>query len=155
MYYFLALIIIFFDQLTKNLVFFGLPTGGQIDIFSWLSIVRVFNRGVSFSMFSSHSEIMPLILTILTSFISIGIAYWLYREKNSLLKLGLAFVLGGAIGNITDRIRLSAVIDFIDVHVGVYHWPAFNIADSMICLGAALIFYDTFFKARKKRKEEK
>ena len=69
-------------------------------------------------------------------------AYWLSREKTLLMQVSLGMVIGGAIGNVIDRVRIGAVFDFLNVHFGGYHWPAFNLADSFICIGAVLIICD-------------
>ena len=100
-------------------------------------------------MFSSDAEWMPWVLTGVGSLITIGIAYWLYIEKNILIKTALALILGGAIGNIIDRIRFGAVVDFLDFHAFGYHWPSFNIADTMICIGVAIIIIQAIFSKEK------
>ena len=76
--------------------------------------------------------------------------YWIQKEKNRGARLGLALILGGAIGNVIDRIRFGAVVDFLDFYVGEYHWPAFNIADSAICIGVAILLIASFKKGEKK-----
>lgn len=149
MFYIIALLIVIFDQLTKAIVLSNFTPPAVLPVFPFFNLVLVMNKGVSFSMFSSDAEWMPWVLTGIGSLITIGIAYWLYIEKNILLKTALALILGGAIGNIIDRIRFGAVVDFLDFHAFGYHWPSFNIADTMICIGATILIIESIFSKEK------
>ncbi len=149
MFYVIALLIVIFDQLTKAIVLSNFTPPAVLPVFPFFNLVLVMNKGVSFSMFSSDAEWMPWVLTGIGSLITIGIAYWLYIEKNILLKTALALILGGAIGNIIDRIRFGAVVDFLDFHAFGYHWPSFNIADTMICIGATILIIESIFSKEK------
>ena len=91
---------------------------------------------------------MPWVLTGIGGLITTLIAYWFFKEKKEIIKLALALILGGAVGNIIDRVRFGAVVDFLDFHAFGYHWPAFNIADSAIVLGAGLLIVDSFLRPR-------
>ena len=71
-----------------------------------------------------------------------GLIYWLSRVSNPLLAVAIGLIIGGAVGNVVDRIRHGAVVDFLDFHIGYWHWPAFNFADSAICLGVATMLLD-------------
>lgn len=148
-FYFVFAIVLALDQITKGIIIAAntLP----IQVTSFFNLVFVLNRGVSFSLLSSESAWAPWALTGLGITISSFIAYYFFKEKNRLIKFALSLVLAGAIGNIIDRIRYQAVIDFLDFHINSYHWPAFNVADSMICFGVFLIVFDVLFlKERKK-----
>lgn len=149
MIYILSLIVIVLDQLTKGLMLVYIPQGTSVTVCPFFNLVSVRNRGISFSMFSGNSTLMPWILTAVALAFCIGIVVWLGREKDRRVRVGLALILGGAIGNIIDRVRLGAVVDFLDFYIGEYHWPAFNIADSAICIGVVLILILTLWGNKK------
>lgn len=107
-----------------------------------LNAVLVWNRGVSFGLLSSHSSYAPLILSVLAALISIWLFAWLTIAVYRHVAFALSLIIGGALSNVLDRLRFGAVVDFIDVHAAGYHWPAFNIADSAIVVGAAILFLD-------------
>lgn len=140
----IAVIIVICDQWSKIYIFNLLDeTPYQIiELLPFLNFVKVYNSGVSFGMFNqiSHGRI---ILSTLAIAITIGMCVWLYRVKTKLLIYSLGLVIGGAIGNIIDRVRVGAVYDFIDFHMGGHHWPAFNIADTSIFIGVALLILDS------------
>ena len=114
------------------------------------NLYLTFNPGVSFSLLSAQSVTGVWALIALTGVISAFIIYFIQKEKESLTRIGLASVLGGAIGNLIDRLRFGSVVDFLDFYLGSYHWPAFNIADSAICIGATLILFQYIRKGSKK-----
>ena len=87
-----------------------------------------------------------MIISVLTILISIVLLIWLITAISVFLKLALSFILGGAVGNIIDRIQYSAVIDFIDIHFFDFHWPAFNVADAAITIGVCFFLLDSFWK---------
>jgi signal peptidase II len=103
----------------------------------------VFNRGVSFGMFGAAPHWMPWLLLGFAAAVAGGLGFWLMRARNRWLGAGLGLVIGGAIGNAIDRVRLGAVVDFLDVHAAGYHWPAFNVADSAITVGVLLLLFDS------------
>jgi signal peptidase II len=125
-----------------------------IDVFSFFRIVLVYNPGVSFGLFNqmAHGQ---LILTLLSSTITLAVCYWLFTAHEKGIILALSLIIGGAIGNIADRIRLGHVIDFLDFYIGNYHWPAFNIADSAICIGVVYLCIEQFFFHHKDKTHEK
>lgn len=86
----------------------------------------------------------PYLLIALSFIISIGFLIWLFRTENPVHRLGIALVIGGAIGNVFDRFRFGAVFDFLDFHIFGFHWPAFNIADSAIVIGVFILMIYTF-----------
>jgi len=117
-----------------------------------LDFVMVWNKGVSFGLFESGSPTVALILIAFSLFVSMGLFIWMSFAATRLLSAALPLIIGGALANAIDRFRFGAVADFIDVHVGANHWPAFNLADSCICLGAALLVLDTLMNAGKTKK---
>lgn len=148
-----AFIIFAFDQLSKELIL-SLPElsgNGRIEIASFFNIVLVMNRGVSFGMLSGHNQ--PLLLTAVAVIIISILLIWLWRNSSSTVALATGSIIGGAIGNVIDRIRYGAVVDFLDFHLSELHWPAFNIADSFVFIGVVVLcIYSMFFE--KKRPEE-
>ena len=141
MIYLISLIVFLLDFVTKYWATYSLVPHNPFPIFPHFNLYLTFNRGVSFSMFYAQSTTGVWGLIGLTGAISALIIYFIQKEKEVLTRIGLALVLGGAIGNLIDRIRFGSVIDFLDFYWGNYHWPAFNVADSAICIGAALILF--------------
>ena len=118
----------------------------------WLDFVMVWNRGVSFGLFDNGSTMMVTMFIAFSLFVSMGLFIWMSFAGTRLLSAALPLIIGGALANAIDRFRFGAVADFIDVHVNTHHWPAFNIADSAICLGATLLVIDTLMSAGKTKK---
>tara|TARA_B100000459_G_scaffold97494_1_gene55490 strand:+ start:375 stop:782 length:408 start_codon:yes stop_codon:yes gene_type:complete len=117
-----------------------------IEVLPWFNLVPVWNTGISFGMLADYSDWMPGIISGLTIIISLVLLAWLFVAVSVSIKLALSLILGGAVGNIIDRIRFGAVIDFVDIHFFDFHWPAFNVADSAITIGVALFLLDGFLK---------
>ena len=133
------------DQVTKWVILEHVMTPPQvIEVTGFFNLVMVWNRGVSFGLLSNDSDLGPLLLSAMSVAISIGLGVWLYRTNSRFLGVALGLVIGGAIGNVIDRLRFGAVADFLDFHVAGFHWPAFNVADSGIVIGVALILLDGF-----------
>jgi signal peptidase II len=141
-----AALIAVLDQLTKAvvLVFFvpdGLDDGTRVTPF--FNLVLAYNRGVSFGLFNAGGGGRgALVFSLVAGAIVAGLLWWLARAESPLLAVAIGLIVGGAIGNVADRIRLGAVVDFLDFHLGSWHWPAFNLADSAICLGVAAMLLD-------------
>ena len=146
-YFLISLAVVFFDLLTKYFVRSCMSLGEIIPIFPFFNFVYVLNKGISFSMFT---ETAPWLLTVVASFICLVVCYCLIKEKSCFSKVCLALILGGAVGNIADRLYLGAVVDFLDFYIDKWHWPAFNVADSAICIGVALLIYQSIFMKEKK-----
>jgi len=155
----IAFLVAFFDLLTKQMIFallekISLEQGVQnpeIKISDFFSLVQVWNHGVSFGMFSSL-ESSQIIFSIIQSLIAVVLFVWLFRNKKLHITWALALIIGGALGNLTDRIKNAAVADFLDFHIASYHWPAFNLADSCVFIGVMiLIFEDVIFKKNDKK----
>ena len=144
-----ALIIVVLDQLTKALVLGTFETGQALAVTPFFNLVLVWNRGVSFGMFGSGGAFAPWLLSGLALAVVIGLVAWLRRTDQWLTALGLGLVIGGALGNVIDRIRFGAVVDFLDFHAAGWHWPAFNVADASIVVGAALLLADGLLVSRR------
>lgn len=137
-----AVLVVVADQLSKAVVFGYLSqTQPVIAVTSFFNLVTAWNTGVSFSMLDNLGKYSVHILSGFSILVVIFLCYLLYREKNRVMQMAIGFVIGGAIGNVIDRIRIGAVFDFLDVHIAEHHWPAFNVADSFICIGALLIIF--------------
>jgi signal peptidase II len=140
-----AAVVAVLDQITKALVlgFFGKP-GCALDRFRvsrFFDLVLTCNPGVSFGLFN-RTGVSSLIFSLLALIIILVLLIWLGRVRATLLAAAIGLVIGGAIGNVVDRLRFGAVIDFLDFHLVSWHWPAFNLADSAICLGVAAMLVD-------------
>lgn len=105
---------------------------------NWFNIVFTWNPGTAFSMLRGLGNSASWVICIITGIIIIVIMRYLFKRASDYEQVPLAFIVGGALGNLIDRIRFGAVIDFIDWHIGAVHWPAFNIADVCICVGVGL-----------------
>ncbi|MEC8138079.1 MAG: signal peptidase II [Pseudomonadota bacterium] len=138
-------IVLILDHLTKWLMRDVVLDGVRyIKITGFFNLVEVWNRGVSFGLFASSSLWTPVLLSALAIGISIVLLVWLRKAETLLLSIALGIVIGGAVGNVIDRILWGHVFDFLDFHIAGYHWPAFNVADSAIMIGVALILVDGF-----------
>lgn len=145
----IALILVL-DQLSKNwvLLAYGEISRSIAEVTPFFNLVMVWNRGVSFGMFSDHPNWMPTILTVVAVAITGFLFTWMWKEKKQFTIIALALVIGGAIGNVVDRIRFGAVVDFLDFHAFGYHWPAFNIADAAIFIGVVLLLIETIVEPK-------
>jgi signal peptidase II len=137
-----ALAVLALDQASKALALALLGGRPPVEVTGFFNLVLVWNPGVSFGMLQGLGETGPWLLTGFAVAVCVALLFWLARERRGLTRLALGLVLGGAIGNIVDRLRFGAVIDFLDFHAMGYHWPAFNVSDSAIVVGAALLLFD-------------
>ena len=140
-----ALAIVAADQLTKALVLARFAPGERLEVTGFLNLVLVFNKGAAFSLLAQapgwQTPVLAAIALAASAILSALIVRNLHKR---LLCTGLALVLGGALGNLVDRLRLGHVVDFVDLHVAGWHWPAFNVADSGITVGAAILILEGF-----------
>ena len=145
LFWFSGLVIVL-DQLTKYIAEASLDYRVPVNVFTGLNMTLVYNKGAAFSFLSDAGGWQRWFFMALSITISIVLVFWLRNvDKNrKYLAWGLALILGGAIGNLIDRSLYGHVIDFIDVYYSSWHWPAFNIADSAITLGAGLLILDMF-----------
>ncbi len=136
----IATLVLLLDQLSKWSALSNLKLGIPEEVLPFMNWLLLFNPGAAFSFLAQSSGWQRWFFTILGLAASLYIL-WLLRKNQSdkMLSWALSLILGGALGNVLDRIMYGAVVDFIDLHYGNWHWPAFNIADSAICMGAALI----------------
>lgn len=141
----IALIVLILDLASKYWVESSLDFGQRIPLTSFFNLVLTYNAGAAFSFLSEESGWQRWFLSGLAAAASLLITYLLYRHQSEkLLCISLSLILGGALGNLWDRITLGHVVDFLDFYIGDYHWPAFNIADSAIFIGAALMIIESF-----------
>lgn len=146
----LAGLIIGLDQLTKHLAIQYLELYRPNEVLSWFNLTLAHNTGAAFSFLAGGSGWQRWFLTVVAVVICGVLLIWLWRlpHRARLLPTALSLVIGGAIGNLIDRIRFGYVIDFIDVHYADWHWPAFNLADSAIVIGVILLLIDSLFPNR-------
>lgn len=102
-------------------------------------------------MMANSSTYGPYILAMVALLICAGLVWWMRKEKDKWTRVGIALIIGGAVGNVIDRFLYGAVVDFVDLHAFGYHWPAFNVADSAICIGAFLILLRAFRLSKEKK----
>lgn len=156
---FVAFSVAFFDLLSKRIIFAILENialndpskSPEIRIFGFFNLVYVWNRGVSFGMFSGleHSQI---IFSAIQSLILIILFFWLYRNDKSHIAYAVSLIIGGALGNLIDRMQNAAVADFLDFHIASYHWPAFNLADSCVFIGVMILLFEDLITKKNDKK---
>ena len=150
---FLAILVLLLDQVTKLAILEWVkPPEAGIAVTGFLAIVLVWNRGMSFGMFNTGDPLIPWLLGGVSIAVAVGLVWWLARARRWMVIVGLGLVLGGAVGNLADRFIYGAVVDFVLLHAGRWHWPAFNLADSAITLGVIALLWDSLFGARESRK---
>jgi lipoprotein signal peptidase len=134
-----------------------LPDVGQIPLAAagpfGLDLTMVWNRGVTFGLFSGEGAWNHLILALLAAAIAGFLLRWMVRAENRLTAVALGAVVGGAIGNVIDRVRFGAVVDFVDAHAWGWHWYVFNVADAAIVCGVLALVADALFRPKPETKE--
>jgi signal peptidase II len=146
----IAAIVILLDQLTKITVTQLFSYGESLQVTSFFNLVLVYNKGAAFSFLASQGGWQRYFFTIFGIVAAVFMVYLLKRHAGQrLFCWALALLLGGAVGNVIDRILYGHVIDFFDFHVAGWHWPAFNVADAAICVGAALFVFDELRRVNK------
>ena len=144
----LATLVAALDQGTKWLIVETVMQPPRIiPVTDFFNFVLGLNRGVSFGMLNMQSPMGRWILAGLALAITLALLVWMWRANKTLVVVGLGLIVGGAIGNVVDRVLVGAVVDFLDFHWAGYHWPAFNVADIAITSGAAALIWDSFFGA--------
>ncbi len=143
----LSLLVIVLDQITKYMASTLLIYYKPLAVMPMFNLTLMHNPGAAFSFLSDAGGWQRWFFTIIAIGVSIFLVFWLKRltDKQKLQVIALAMILGGAVGNVIDRIWLGYVVDFIQVYYDKWYWPAFNIADSAITIGAVLMIYDSFF----------
>lgn len=164
---FLSLIMVVCDQVSKwavsELVIRPLHGGNPMAFLDWIAqapeklpyaslellpfynTVMVWNYGMSFGVFNDGQGSMAMVLTIVPCLIAFAFFVWMIFTESRVVAIALALVVGGAIGNVIDRVRFGAVIDFMDFHIGDLHWPAFNVADMCVVIGIFILLMHSFF----------
>jgi signal peptidase II len=147
-YFAIAIIVLLLDQLSKWSALSNLQMGIPEPVLPFMNWLLLFNPGAAFSFLAQGSGWQRWFFTIIGLAASAYIIWLLYKSQSEkLLCIALSLILGGALGNVLDRVMYGAVVDFIDLYYGNWHWPAFNIADSAICVGAALIIWGELRKS--------
>lgn len=148
---FIAIIVAFCaDQLSKFFIDTKVVISHSVNCSEYFNLVKVWNTGVSFSMFNNHGNLGIIVLSGVSLLVSVFLLYWMYHETSRLKVISLGLIIGGALGNVADRIRFGAVMDFLDFHYQSHHWPAFNLADTFICVGACILILWEIFYGHKK-----
>jgi len=152
----LTVIFLLLDQLTKYLAVTYIQPHESIEVMPFFNLVIRYNPGAAFSFLADQGGWQIVFFSAISGLVSLGILYWLYTipAKNRWLSIALSLILAGAIGNLYDRLTLGKVVDFIDWYYGAYHWPAFNIADSVILLGAVMMLLDGFFGTQERNSND-
>ncbi len=146
----IAVPIVALDQITKVAVTMLIPLYHSIPVIpGFFNLTHVLNPGGAFGILASQSSTIRILVFLLISSLAICFVLYFYLntpETHFFLSIGFAMIFGGAIGNIIDRVRFGMVVDFLDVYVKNSHWPAFNVADSAICVGMVVFVYHVLFK---------
>ena len=139
------------DQATKWVAEAWLVPYSPVPLVPSLNLTLMYNEGAAFSFLAGAGGWQRWFFAGLAATVTVGLGVWLYRlqARERLTAIGIALVMGGAVGNLIDRILTGRVVDFIDVYYGQWHWPAFNLADSAITLGVALLLADTLREGRR------
>jgi signal peptidase II len=139
----LSALVVVLDQISKSIIAHWFALGRGIEVTPFFNLVLAYNRGAAFSLLASASGWQRDFFIVL-ALAAVVVILWLLHKYSSqpLFCLALALILGGAIGNLIDRVLVGEVVDFLDFHAFGWHWPAFNVADSAITGGAALLIWD-------------
>lgn len=152
------------DAMSKGVFLYlitgGIPVSGHFldvvpvsymmaHVTNFFNVVFTWNPGASFSLFSGLGESAPIAIIGITGLIIGALCYYLFARAASREGVALSLIIGGALGNLIDRIRFGAVVDFLDFHIGGYHWPAFNFADICICVGVGLYLLNLLIARRR------
>lgn len=145
----LAVVVLVLDQATKLWVLAAMQADpGAVAVTPFLNLVLVLNPGISFGLFDGGGTASRWILTGVAVAIVVWLLVWLRRAGSPVTVTGIGLIVGGALGNMADRVRIGAVVDFLDVHAWGYHWPAFNVADAGITVGVVALLADSLFGRR-------
>lgn len=143
----LAILLIVLDQITKQWIEHIFHFGDVLPVFPGFNLILTYNKGAAFSFLADAGGWQRHFFTVLALVVAVVISFLLRKHHaERLFAAALACILGGAVGNVIDRIIYGHVIDFIQVYYQTYYWPAFNVADSAICIGAGLMVLDSFKK---------
>lgn len=148
-----AAAVLVLDQASKWLILAEVMRPPRVlEVTGFFNIVLVWNRGISFGLLGGAGPWQAWLLAAFATVVAGGLLVWLHRAApGRLAGAGVGLIVGGALGNVVDRLRFGAVVDFLDVHAGGWHWPAFNVADSAITVGVAVLVVDAVLRDRGKR----
>ena len=150
-----AALVILFDQAAKWWIMAMVMQPPRIiELTPFFNLVMGWNRGISFGLFDGDSAINVWILPLVALAIVAALVVWLRRVQGVWLASAIGLVIGGALGNVVDRLRFGAVADCLDFHVAGYHWPAFTVADSGITVGVTMLVLDSLFMGAEKPKNK-
>lgn len=147
-----ALLVLALDQATKLLVRLVFAADLPVEVTGFFNLVLAYNKGVSFSLLTMDGPAGPFILAGLALAIIGALVWWVRRNPRPFYALLAGLIVGGAVGNMLDRLYLGAVVDFLDFHAFGWHWPAFNVADSAVVIGALCLIGDGLFQRRPESK---
>ncbi|MEI6701971.1 MAG: signal peptidase II [Deltaproteobacteria bacterium] len=147
----IAVVGLIIDQITKVYIDRSMRLYDSIQVFeNFFHVTYVRNKGAAFSFLSNASWRLPFFITVsIIASLVILVAFRKLRDDQKLAQVSLAMIFSGAVGNLIDRVRLGEVIDFLDVHWYRHHWPAFNVADSLICVGVLLLAIDMMLEEKR------
>ena len=154
----ISVLTIVFDQLTKYIAETELLLHKPVAMFPGFNFTLMYNKGAAFSFLSEAGGWQRIFFVVLSTVISIFLFFWLKQitqdneqKNNNILQIAIAFILGGAIGNLIDRALTGEVVDFIQIYYTTHYFPAFNIADSAITIGAGLLIMDMFLESKREK----
>lgn len=146
----IAGLVVILDQITKEIIMQTMPVSRSLSVIpGFFNLTHVQNPGGAFGFLAQQSNLVRKFVFIFISLIAAGLVLWFYQKTPKpypFLAAGFALIFGGAVGNLIDRIRFGRVVDFLDVYVGAYHWPAFNVADSAITIGIGIFVFHLLFR---------
>ena len=153
----ITIIFVIIDQVTKHLAAGNMNLYESIEVLPFFNITYVHNPGAAFSFLADQEGWQRWFFTIIASAASMLFLVWLAKtpKENKVLCIAFALMLSGALGNLIDRVLFGYVIDFLDFYIGTSHWPAFNIADSAILVGASLMLLDSYLSDKAEKAEKK
>jgi len=147
-----AFVTLVLDQATKlyTLFVYSLPVKEPVELGPFVNLIVVWNRGISYGLFQQNSDLGRWILIVVSILAAIGLSLWIRRAGGRVLALSLGLIVGGALGNVIDRLAYGAVFDFIQLHLGAWSWYVFNVADAAIVAGVVGLLYDSFVLDRQR-----
>ena len=150
----ISLFVFLLDRVSKIWILdvYNLPSLGSVEVLPFFSLTMVWNYGISMGFFQADGDAGRIVITVLTAIITLVLLRWLFKESKTLVGYGLALVIGGAIGNIWDRVQFGAVADFLHFHISNISFYVFNVADSAITLGVVFLLWDALLSPQKTSK---
>lgn len=147
-----AFVTLVLDQATKlyTLFVYSLPVKEPVELGPFVNLIVVWNRGISYGLFQQNSELGRWVLIVVSILAAIGLSLWIRRAGGRVLALSLGLIVGGALGNVIDRLAYGAVFDFIQLHLATWSWYVFNVADAAIVAGVVGLLYDSFVLDRQR-----